>query len=350
MTTATASRPKAIDFATLTDLLKVKQGKPTEAQEILLRWLLDGEGHSYFHIDPADVLTVLSMIGITLQSAGVQPSGITVNLFAKNEAEALAKKLGTTAWKETIITPHRSGWNLLKQELNLKSPKASYQPAKYKKIAQEFGLISQSEAGTLTAAGAIDLADFLRLIDIARLAESDITPEAIDQLSQDYSIVVHDFTTVAKAIAACLLVGEKQAEDKTALDLIDQLWLPVRWELCDRDWFTPFQFVIFAADDSTDDAEHALALKLASKLVGKTGRLLVLGNAEKVETLEAEMINILAPMPAAQIEDQETDTVNIYSEPEPERESETIPDEVVLAAEAFLDVAGIDLLQEDWGL
>lgn len=252
---------------------------PSSYQRGILEHLVKGQGNAACNaVAGAGKSSTLQMAAIVLEQLGFKPSEIRIMVFGKANAQDLIKKFGT-AWKDSISTLHSAGWSLIKQELSIKNTLNLIKPTKYKKIAQGQGLISPPRSmgqGTLRNEGAIDKdADFLTLVDLIRMTNSEPTEMAVREVCDHFEIAdVWRPAIVAEAIKLVLKIGEEQALNKVAFDYCDQIWLPVKWDLGSQKWFEPYQFVLV---DECQDL-NAAQLELALMLAGKKGRLLFVGD------------------------------------------------------------------------
>ena len=269
-----------ISFDQAVTIVSEKLGyTPSHYQRGILKWLVNGKGNAACNaVAGAGKSSTLQMAAIVLEQIGFKPDEIRVMVFGKANAQDLIKKFGT-AWKDSISTLHSAGWTLIKRELGIKNPLNLIKANKYRKIAQDEGLISQARSmgqGTLRNEGAIDKdADFLTLVDLIRLTNSEPTESAVQEICEHFEIAgVWKPGMVARAIQLVLKIGEEQAINKQAFDYCDQIWLPVKWELGSQKWFEPYQFVLI---DECQDL-NAAQLELALMLAGKKGRLLFVGD------------------------------------------------------------------------
>ena len=117
--------------------------------------------------------------------------------------------------------------------------------------------------------------DFLKLINLVRLCDVEVTTENIIALSRHYEIEkVHKPDQVAYWIERCLQIGEQQAINKECFDFVEQVWLPGHWNLGSEKWFNPYKFVLV---DECQDLNKA-QLNLVQILAGKDGRILSVGD------------------------------------------------------------------------
>lgn len=247
-------------------------------QEKIIEWVKTGLGNGCCNaVAGSGKSTTLRLAAIALKEAGVKPSEIKVCVFGKANSLDLIAKFGQE-WKESISTLHSAGWSLVKKHLSIRnSYEVNVSDNKYKKIAQELGLIARGRylEGTLKKDGAIDRdEDFLKLINLIRLTNSESLAENIEEICDHFEMSdVYEFSLLASAITECLAIGENQAQKKIGFDFTDQIWLPVKWKLNQQKWFKPYKVVLI---DECQDL-NAAQLELAIALAGE-GRLLFVGD------------------------------------------------------------------------
>lgn len=247
-------------------------------QEKIIEWVKIGLGNGCCNaVAGSGKSTTLRLAAIALKEAGVKPSEIKVCVFGKANSLDLIAKFGQE-WKESVSTLHSAGWSLVKKHLSIRnSYEVNVSDNKYKKIAQELGLIARGRylEGTLKKDGAIDRdEDFLKLINLIRLTNSESLAENIEEICDHFEMSdVYEFSLLASAITECLAIGENQAQKKIGFDFTDQIWLPVKWKLNQQKWFKPYKVVLI---DECQDL-NAAQLELAIALAGE-GRLLFVGD------------------------------------------------------------------------
>jgi len=247
-------------------------------QEKIIDWVKTGKGHGCCNaVAGSGKSTTLRLAAIALQESGIKPSQIKICVFGKPNSLDLIAKFGSK-WKESISTLHSAGWTLVKKHLSIhNSYDVEVSKNKYKKIAEELGLIGKRGSyGSLQLNDAIEKnEDFIQLIDLVRLTNSEPIPETIEEICEHFEMAdIYEFSIVADAITQCLNIGESQAMRKTGFDFTDQIWLPLKWQLHKQRWFKPYQFVLV---DECQDL-NAIQLELAIALAGNDGRLLFVGD------------------------------------------------------------------------
>ncbi|MEG4294624.1 UvrD-helicase domain-containing protein [Microcoleus sp. C2C3] len=247
-------------------------------QEKIIDWVKAGTGNACCNaVAGSGKSTTLRLAAIALQEAGIKPSQIKICVFGKANSLDLIAKFGIK-WKESISTLHSAGWTLVKKHLSISnSYDVEVSGNKYKKIAEELGLIGKRGSyGSLQLDDAIEKnEDFIQLIDLVRLTNSEPIAETIEEICEHFEMAdIYEFSIVADAIAQCLNIGENQAMRKTGFDFTDQIWLPIKWKLNQCRWFKPYRFVLV---DECQDL-NASQLELAIALAGNDGRLLFVGD------------------------------------------------------------------------
>ena len=247
-------------------------------QEKIIDWVKTGVGHGCCNaVAGSGKSTTLRLAAIALKESGIKPSEIKVCVFGKANSLDLIAKFGQE-WKESVSTLHSAGWSLVKKHLSIRnSYEVNVSDNKYKKIAQELGLIARGRylEGTLKKDGAIDRdEDFLKLINLIRLTNSESLAENIEEICDHFEMSdVYEFSLLASAITECLAIGENQAQKKTGFDFTDQIWLPVKWKLNQQKWFKPYKVVLIDECQDLNTAQLELAIALAGE-----GRLLFVGD------------------------------------------------------------------------
>ena len=251
-------------------------------QKIIIDWLKNGKGNGICNaVAGSGKSTTLKLAAYALKEAGIHPWQIKIIVFGKANSEDLVKKFGLD-WKQSISTLHSAGYSLVISALDLKNPRlATVNGYKYKKIAQELGYLSYrqgktSVTGSLLSEKAIEHeSDFIKLLQLIRLTNQEPYSENVATLCSHFEMPdVSEFDIVASALSECLQEGEAQARKDYIFDYTDQIWLPVKWRIGDRNWFKPYQFVLV---DECQDL-NAAQLELSLMLAGKTGRLLYVGD------------------------------------------------------------------------
>src|SRR4028118_845190 len=247
-------------------------------QEKIIDWVKAGTGNACCNaVAGSGKSTTLRLAAIALQEAGIKPSQIKICVFGKANSLDLIAKFGSK-WKESISTLHSAGWTLVKKHLSISnSYDVEVSGNKYKKIAEELGLIGKRGSyGSLQLDDAIEKnEDFIQLIDLVRLTNSEPVPEIVEEICEHFEMAdIYEFSIVADAIAKCLDIGENLARKKAGFDFTDQIWLPLKWQLNKQRWFKPYQFVLV---DECQDL-NAIQLELAIALAGNNGRLLFVGD------------------------------------------------------------------------
>ncbi|WP_103127036.1 UvrD-helicase domain-containing protein [Nostoc cycadae] len=253
---------------------------PSKYQLAIIDWILRGKGNACCNaVAGAGKSSSLFLVAKSLEEAGIQIHEVKICVFGKENSLDLIRKFGKR-WEQSISTLHSAGWSLVKQELNIKnSREVRVTNNKYRDIAASFDLLpapGKSKISLLTANKIVEKTDiFLKLIDLVRLYNLEPNSETLEKLCKH-----HEFEGLlnpyecAKQIKRCLMVGEQQAANKVAFDFVDQLWLPIKWELYQRSWFKPYKFVLV---DECQDL-NAIQLELVCALAGKHGRILAVGD------------------------------------------------------------------------
>jgi hypothetical protein len=252
---------------------------PSSFQLRIIDWILNGSGNGCCKaVAGAGKSTTLLLVAKTLEESGFRPTDIKVCVFGKANSLLLIAKFGNR-WKSSISTLHSAGWKLLIQYLQIDTEQRGLlSDNKYKRICQGLNLISsrRSKRSVLQDNEIIDnTSDFLKLIDLVRLCDVEVTTENIIDLSRHYEIEkVHKPEKVAYWIKRCLKIGEQQAINKERFDFVEQVWLPGHWNLGSEKWFKPYKFVLV---DECQDLNKA-QLNLVQILAGKDGRILSVGD------------------------------------------------------------------------
>ena len=252
---------------------------PSSFQIKIIDWILNGSGNGCCNaVAGAGKSTTLNIVAKTLAENGFRPSEIKICVFGKANSLDLIAKFGNR-WKSSISTLHSAGWKLLIQYLQIDSKKRGLlSDNKYKRICQNLRLIvgRRNKSSILKDREIIDNAsDFLKLIDLVRLCDVEVTTENIIALSRHYEIEkVHKPQDVAYWINRCLKIGEQQAINKECFDFVEQIWLPGHWDLGSEKWFRPYKFVLVDECQDLNEAQK----KLVQILAGSNGRILAVGD------------------------------------------------------------------------
>ena len=252
---------------------------PSSFQLKIIDWILNGSGNGCCNaVAGAGKSTTLKIVALTLSESGFRPSEIKICVFGKANSLDLIAKFGNR-WKSSISTLHSAGWKLLIQYLQIDSKKRGLlSDNKYKRICQNLRLIvgRRNKSSILKDREIIDNAsDFLKLIDLVRLCDVEVTTENIIALSRHYEIEkVHKPQDVAYWINRCLKIGEQQAINKECFDFVEQVWLPGHWDLGSEKWFRPYKFVLVDECQDLNEAQK----KLVQILAGSNGRILAVGD------------------------------------------------------------------------
>ena len=252
---------------------------PSSFQLKIIDWILNGSGNGCCNaVAGAGKSTTLKIVAKTLSENGFRPSEIKICVFGKANSLDLIAKFGRR-WAASISTLHSAGWRLVKQYLQIQPEQdIKLSKNKYKWIAAYLNLIISrgSKRSILKDREIIDnSSDFLKLIDLVRLCDVEVTTENIVNLSRHYEIEkVHKPDLVAFWINQCLKIGEQQAINKQCFDFVEQIWLPGHWNLGKEKWFKPYKFVLV---DECQDLNKA-QLNLVKILAGSGGRILSVGD------------------------------------------------------------------------
>ena len=252
---------------------------PSHFQLKIIDWILRGNGNGCCNaVAGAGKSTTLRIVAKALEESGYRPCDIKVCVFGKANSLDLISKFGDR-WKNSISTLNSAGWRLLVKYLQINSSQRGLlKDYKYKIICQELNLIigRNSKRSLLKDREIIEnTGDFLKLIDLIRLCDVKVTTENIIGLSKHFQIErVYKPQDVAFWVRECLNVGEQQAINKQCFDFVDQVWLPVHWNLGAERWFKPYKFVLVDECQDLNEAQK----KLVQILAGKNGRILAVGD------------------------------------------------------------------------
>ncbi len=252
---------------------------PSKFQLKIIDWILNGSGNGCCKaVAGAGKSTTLKIVAKILSENGFRPSEIKICVFGKANSLDLIAKFGN-CWKSSISTLHSAGWKLLIQYLQIDSKKRGLlRDNKYKIICQDLNLIigRRSKFSILKDREIIDnTSDFLKLIDLVRLCDVEVTTENIIALSRHYEIEkVYKPQDVVFWIKECLKIGEQQAINKQCFDFVEQVWLPGHWNVGKEKWFKSYKFVLV---DECQDLNRA-QLNLVKILAGSGGRILSVGD------------------------------------------------------------------------
>ena len=222
---------------------------PSLYQLAIINWILRGKGHGCCNaVAGAGKSSTIEIVAKTLVESGLKHSEIKICVFGKDNSEDLIKKLGFS-WKGTISTLHSAGFSLVKKELGIRnSYDINVLDQKYKRIAEDLELIYKRGNTVFRLRqeriiGNDD--DFLKLIELVRLINVSPSVENVLFIAQHHEIEdVWKPDLLARWIGYCLKIGEEKAIKKECLDFVDQIWLPVKWQLNKAAWFKPYKFVL----------------------------------------------------------------------------------------------------------
>jgi len=249
--------------------------KKSEYQEKIVDWALGKSGrHCCVNaVAGSGKSTTLLLVAKALQSIGFTPNNIKIIVFGKANANDLTRKFGRE-WENSISTLHSVGWQLIKSEVKIKDPRNAIKSNKYRFLAADMGLIFKGGVpGSLKQESAIGKDDeFVKLIDLCRLTNQEPTAETIHDICQHFELSeIQDYSVVAKAVSQVLIRGENLAKSGQSFDFTDQIWLPVKWKLSVRPYYS-----IVLVDEAQD--LNASQLELALALAGDKGRILAVGD------------------------------------------------------------------------
>lgn len=252
--------------------------KPSKYQLAILDWLENGNGNATCNaVAGAGKSTTLKLAAQQLEQQGISPNEVKIIVFGKQNSLDLIAKFGQQ-WKESIKTLHSAGFKILQGEIGRFRRDERVRTGKYRAIAEDLEYLGKKRSkdkGRLIAQKVIEKPDpFLTLIDLVRLTLSDTGLDSLSKIVSHYNLEgIYNLERVSQAIARILRVGEEQALDHQ-IDYTDMIWLPVKWELNKRKWFTVYRFVL--ADECQD--LNAAQLELSLMLAGEQGRLLYVGD------------------------------------------------------------------------
>lgn len=252
---------------------------PSNYQLKIIDWILRGNGNGCCNaVAGAGKSTTLVLIGKTLEESGYKPSDIKICVFGKANSLDLIAKFGDR-WKSSISTLNSAGWGLVKRYLKIYSnEQVKLSNNKYKWIAQELNLIiSRNSRRSILKDKEIiaDTSDFLKLINLVRLCDIEITALNISKLASHFEIEkVYKPGDVAIWIKECLQIGEQQAINKQCFDFVEQIYLPILWDLGSVRSFKPYKFVLVDECQDLNESQK----KLVQLLAGKNGRIIAVGD------------------------------------------------------------------------
>lgn len=252
---------------------------PSHYQLKIIDWILRGNGNGCCNaVAGAGKSTTLVLVGKTLEEAGYKPSEIKICVFGKANSLDLIAKFGSR-WKSSISTLNSAGWGLIKKYLKIYSnEQVKLSNNKYKWIAQDLNLIigRKNRRSILKDREIIaDTSDFLKLIDLVRLCDVEVTALNISKLASHFEIEkVYKPQDVAYWIKECLEIGEQQAINKQCFDFVEQIYLPILWDLGSDRSFKPYKFVLVDECQDLNEAQK----KLVQLLAGKNGRIIAVGD------------------------------------------------------------------------
>lgn len=249
--------------------------KKSGYQEKIVDWALEKNGrHCCVNaVAGSGKSTTLLLVAQSLRSIGFTPNNIKIIVFGKANANDLIKKFGRE-WENSISTLHSVGWQLIKSEVRIKDPRNAIKSNKYRQLAADMGLIfNRGVAGSLRQESVIGKDDeFVKLIDLCRLTNQSPTAETIFDICQHFELSeIQDCSAVAKAVSQVLIRGENLAKSGQSFDFTDQIWLPVKWKLSVRPYYS-----VVLVDEAQD--LNASQLELALALAGDRGRILAVGD------------------------------------------------------------------------
>ena len=255
--------------------------KPSSYQQTILDWLENGSGNVTVNaVAGSGKTTTLKLAAEKLRSLGLAPKDIKVIVFGKQNSIDMITKFGRE-WKLAIQTLHSVGFKVLQEEIGKFRRDEKIFRGKYKKIAEDRWLIPKiikrkKYKGALIESGSISKpAEFLKLIDLARLTLSDLSIDSLRQICSHHALEgIYNFKRVRNEIYQILIQGQEQAIDQHLIDFTDMIWLPVEWELHQKSWFKTYKWVL------TDECQdlNAAQLQLSLMLAGNKGRMLYVGD------------------------------------------------------------------------
>lgn len=251
------------------------QFTPSAEQQDIQSWIKKGRGNGCINaVAGSGKSTTLHLAAQQIEQSGVDIDDIKIIVFGKANAEDLIRKFGER-WKNSISTLHSAGWTLIKDHLSLHGQSNLIDAYKYKKIAQQFGLIYNRQPGSLVTRGAIEVRrddSFLKLLDLVRLTGAKPVVEDIRKIIDHYDVRgIKSVRDVAPAISMCLKEGLKMAANKQSFDFADQVWIPSQWNLKPK---YPLHYVLV---DECQDLNFS-QLSLVKSLAGANGRVLAVGD------------------------------------------------------------------------
>ncbi|MGK7893948.1 MAG: UvrD-helicase domain-containing protein [Xenococcus sp. (in: cyanobacteria)] len=258
--------------------------KPNKYQQDILDWVSQGKGNATCGaVAGSGKSSTLLLVAQQLIQSGLRYQDIKIVVFGTQNKKDLIDKFGKE-WKYSIQTLHSVGYRNLQKEIGRFNRSESPKSNKYRKIAEDLHYIpnkrkSQRYKPKLVADGSIiEIASFVKLIDLVRLTQSIPSKESIRQLTSHFNLEgIENYYKVAEAIDKILTVGQTEAIDNHNIDFADMVWLPVEWGLGEKNWFQKYKFVLV---DECQDL-NAIQLELSLMLRAKDGRILFVGDEKQ---------------------------------------------------------------------
>jgi len=269
---------KILDFISLSeeDLIKKFGYLPSQYQKAVLDWVANGQGNGIIKATAGSgKSTSLKQIAQTLEmDLKVPTSEILVLVFGKQNQEDLLSKFGNT-WKNSVLTLNACGWRLVRQHLKLKGNQGNLSKFKYKNIAQELCLTKKSGKGLLKSQDICEEQDFFKILDFIRLQRLPLVIESIQKIAIEQSLEgIYDYQKTLDCVEDALHLGEFWAKEDFKFDFVDQIYLPLKWNLhCGKN-FKKYSWVLIDECQDLNKAQTELVLALKSD----EGRILAVGD------------------------------------------------------------------------
>ncbi|XWK91805.1 MAG: UvrD-helicase domain-containing protein (plasmid) [Phormidium sp.] len=178
--------------------------------------------------------TMLWLIAQVLSEYGYTPSECRFVVFGKKNQLDLSAKMSSKVgkkWGKSVSTLHSLSFAILRDVLGQPAHRFKVENFKYRKIAQDFQLISywngsQREEGELIREKKCKSAiDFLEVVEKLRLYCLESTVENVVYIKERHKLEIFDCGAVAIAAEKVLTKGLQSAINNLWLDFTDQSWV-----------------------------------------------------------------------------------------------------------------------------
>lgn len=216
-------------------------------QDILIR-AVAGAGKS----------STLNAFAKHLISNGTEIDKIKILVFNTENAQSLIKKFGIQ-WSRSISTINSLGNQILKNHLG----RSKVDPYKYMRLANELAVFNFDLKDK--KAPISKKASFHTLINLVRANNLTTLDTSVLQDIQRDSLIegIRDWDYVCEKLKLVINQGNMLAEEAQIIDYLDQIWLPVRWNLAKE--VTGLKYICLDEAQDTNKLQQQFIVDLKDK-------------------------------------------------------------------------------------